>query len=516
VPTRGGIPGEPVLQVDGLNKQFLGTWANRDITFDVLRGEIHCLLGENGAGKTTLSECLYGTYRPDSGTIRFKGEKLELGSPRDAIAAGIGMVHQHFVLASALSVLENVVVGTDLPFILDRSAAEARLKELCAAYGVDLDPGTPVSQLSVGQRQWVEILKALYVGVDLLILDEPTAVLTPMEVERLFKVIHTMKDEGMSVIFITHKLDEVMSTSDRVTTLRKGEVVGTVKTSDVDARQLARMMVGRDVDFRIEKGEFVPSQPVLHVDEIHAEGDRGQEALRGVSLTVHAGEILGLAGVSGNGQRELFDVIVGTRRPTSGSVSVSGRDVTELPPRSRLEIGISSIPPDRVEEGLVMDFRVHQNIILGLHRDRPYSRLGILRERKALAFAERSIREYAIATPSSKWVTRLLSGGNLQKIILARELSREPVVLIASQPTRGLDIGATEYVHRQLVQQRERGAAVLLVSEDLDEIFSLADRVAVIFKGRILDVLDASTASVHDVGLLMAGVAELSGNAMEP
>jgi simple sugar transport system ATP-binding protein len=506
---------EPVLQVDALNKRFLGAWANRDITFDVLRGEIHCLLGENGAGKTTLSECLYGTYRPDSGTIRFKGEVLELGSPRDAIAAGIGMVHQHFVLAPALSVLENVVVGTALPFVLDRSDADARLKALCADYGVDLDPSAPVAQLSVGQRQWVEILKALYVGVDLLILDEPTAVLTPMEVERLFTVIHKMKDDGLSVIFITHKLDEVMSASDRVTTLRKGEVIGTVKTSDVDARQLARMMVGRDVELRIEKHEPRTARPILEVADIHATGDRGDEALRGVSFTVHAGEILGLAGVSGNGQRELFDAIVGTRRPTGGSVSVGGRDVTDLSPRSRLEMGIASIPQDRVDEGLVMDFAVHQNIVLGLHRDRQYSSFGMLHERKAVAFAERSIVDFGIATPSPKRITRLLSGGNLQKIILARELSRDPMVLIASQPTRGLDIGATEYVHRQLLQQRERGAAVLLVSEDLDEIFRLADRIAVIFKGRILEVLDASTASVHDVGLLMAGVAELAGNEMD-
>jgi general nucleoside transport system ATP-binding protein len=507
---------EPVLQVDGLNKQFLGVWANRDITFDVRPGEIHCLLGENGAGKTTLSECLYGTYRPDSGTIRFKGEELELGSPRDAIAAGIGMVHQHFVLAPALSVLENVVVGTQLPFVLDRSDADRRLKELCADYGVDLDPSAAVAQLSVGQRQWVEILKALYVGVDLLILDEPTAVLTPMEVERLFTVIHKMKDEGLSVIFITHKLDEVMSTSDRVTILRKGEVVGTVTTADVDAPMLARMMVGRDVDLRIDKRRLGASSPVLDLADVYGVGDRGEEALRGVSLTVHAGEILGLAGVSGNGQRELFDTIVGTRRPTSGSVSVGGRDVTGLPPRERLELGISSIPQDRVEEGLVMDFRVHQNIVLGLHRDRPYSRFGVLRERKAVEFAERSIDEYGIAVPSAKWTTRLLSGGNLQKVILARELSREPLVLIASQPTRGLDIGATEYVHRQLVRQRDRGAAVLLVSEDLDEILSLADRVAVISKGRIIDVVDASTASVDDIGLLMAGVAAPPGSATGP
>jgi ABC-type uncharacterized transport system ATPase subunit len=502
----GEVVDEPVLQVEGLNKRFLGAWANRDITFDVLRGEIHCLLGENGAGKTTLSECLYGTYRPTSGTIRFKGEVLELGSPRDAIAAGIGMVHQHFVLAPALSVLENVIVGTELPFVLNRSDAADRLKVLCADYGVDIDPSTTVAQLSVGQRQWVEILKALYVGVDLLILDEPTAVLTPMEVERLFTVIHKMKDDGLSVIFITHKLDEVMSASDRVTTLRKGEVVGTVRTADVDAQQLARMMVGRDVELRIEKREFRPASPMLEVKDIRADGDRGEEALRGVSFTVHEGEILGLAGVSGNGQRELFDAIVGTRRPTSGSVSVGGREVTELPPRARLELGISSIPEDRVEEGLVMDFLVHQNMILGLHRDRPYSTFGVLHEQQAIAFAKRSIGEYEIATPSPKRITRLLSGGNLQKIILARELSRDPSVIIASQPTRGLDISATKYVHRQLVQQRERGAAVLLVSEDLDEIFSLADRIAVIFKGRILDIVDPSTASVHDVGLLMAGV----------
>ncbi len=497
-----------LLRVEGLNKRFPQVWANRDVTFDVRRGEILCLLGENGAGKTTLSECLYGTYRPDSGTITFKGQVLDLSSPRDAIKAGIGMVHQHFVLAPPLSVLENIIVGTDLPFVLDLRRAEARLQALCRDYGLEIDLREAVARLSVGERQWVEILKALYVGVDLLILDEPTAVLTPMETDRLFGIIHRMKAEGLSVIFITHKLDEVTAVSDRVTTLRKGGLVGTVDTADVDKAELARMMVGREVVFRVEKAARDPGPPVLEVVDLRARGDRDEEALRGVSLIVRSGEILGLAGVSGNGQKELFEAIVGMRRATDGRVILEGKDVTNRPPRYLMERGIASVPEDRIEEGLVMDFRLDENLVLGLHRNRPYSKLLFLDDGRIQEFARDSIQSYAIATPSAKHLTRLLSGGNLQKVILARELSRQPACLIANQPTRGLDVGATEYVHRRLLEQRERGAAILLVSEDLDEIFNLADRIAVILKGSIAGTLDASEATLESIGLLMAGQRE--------
>ncbi len=495
-----------LLRVENLNKRFPQVIANRDISLEIRKGEIHCLLGENGAGKTTLAECLYGAYHPDSGTITFKGQPLDLSSPRDAIAVGIGMVHQHFVLAPPLSVVENVIVGTPLGFLVDVRRAEGRLRELCADYGLQLSLRAPVSQLSVGQRQWVEILKALYVGVDLLILDEPTAVLTPMETEKLFAVLQKMKREGLSVIFITHKLDEVMSLSDRVTVLRKGQLISTVDTADVDKAELARMMVGRDVVFRVAKGAFERGPLLLEVHDLRARGDGGEEALRGVSLSIRAGEILGLAGVSGNGQKELFEVLIGMRRATDGSVLLAGKDVTNRPPKFMMERGVAAVPEDRIDEGLVMDFRVQENLVLGLHRNQPYARWLFMDESKIEQFANESIQNYGIATPSAHHVTRLLSGGNLQKVILARELSRDPACLIANQPTRGLDVGATEYVHNKLLEQRKRGAATLLISEDLDEIFNLSDQIAVMFKGQIAGILDASEASLDRVGPLMAGI----------
>ena len=497
---------EVLLRVEKLNKRFPQVWANRDVSLDVRRGEVHCLLGENGAGKTTLAECLYGTYRPDSGTIEFKGQPLDLSSPRDAIRVGIGMVHQHFVLAPPLSVLENIIVGTKLPYVLDLRGAEARLRTLCRDYGISLDPRATISQLSVGERQWVEILKALYVGVDLLILDEPTAVLTPLETEKLFAIIRKMKLEGLAVIFITHKLDEVMSVSDRVTTLRKGELVATVNTSDVNKAKLARMMVGREVVFRVEKPHLEPGPPLLGVRDLRARGDREEEALRGVSFSIRRSEILGLAGVSGNGQRELFEVLVGMRRATDGSVLLEGTDITNRPPRFMMECGVASVPEDRIGEGLVMDFRLHENIVLGLHRNHPYARWMFLDRSAIEDFANESIKNYAISTPSALHLTRVLSGGNLQKVILARELSRDPALFIANQPTRGLDVGATEYVHSRLLEQRQRGSAILLISEDLDEIFNLSDRIAVIFKGRIAGTLPAEEATLEKIGFLMAGM----------
>jgi len=500
-----------LLRVENLNKRFPQVFANRDISLEIRKGEIHCLLGENGAGKTTLAECLYGAYRPDSGTITLKGKPLDLLSPRDAIAVGIGMVHQHFVLAPPLSVVENVIVGTPLSFLVDVRGAEGRLRELCGDYGLELPLKAPVAQLSVGQRQWVEILKALYVGVDLLILDEPTAVLTPMETEKLFAVLQKMKREGLAVIFITHKLDEVMALSDRVTVLRKGRLVATVDTADVDKAELARMMVGRDVVFRVEKAAFDPGPPLVEIHDLEAQGDSGQQALLGVSLSIRAGEIMGLAGVSGNGQKELFEVLVGMRRATDGSVYLEGKDVTNRSPRFLIERGVAAVPEDRIDEGLVMDFRVRENIVLGLHRNQPYARWLFTDRSKIEEFANESIKNYGIATPSANHVTRLLSGGNLQKVILARELSREPAFLIANQPTRGLDVGATEYVHNRLLEQRKRRAAILLISEDLDEIFNLSDRIGVMFKGRIAGMLDASEATLDRVGQLMAGVEDEAG-----
>jgi general nucleoside transport system ATP-binding protein len=497
---------DELLRVENLNKRFPQVWANRDISLDVRRGEIHCLLGENGAGKSTFAECLYGAYRPDSGTIWLRGQELSLSSPRDAIRAGIGMVHQHFVLAPPMSVLENVIAGTPLGIVVNQRHAEDRLRGLCDAYDLDVDVHAAISELSVGQQQWVEILKALYVGVDLLILDEPTAVLTPIGTEKLFSIIDKMRQEGLSVIFITHRLEEVMAVSERVTVLRRGHVVATVDTASTSEAELARMMVGRDVVFQVERGTSEPGEPYLVIEDLRARGDRGDEALRGVSLSVRRGEILGLAGVSGNGQRELFDVIVGMRKPTTGKVLLGEQEVSGMSPRSIMDLGLTSIPEDRIAEGLVMDFRVDENMILGLHRTGRFSKWRLLDDSKMRRFTTDSIEAFKIAAYSPRQVTRILSGGNLQKVILARELSRDPSCLVANQPTRGLDVGATEYVHRQLVAQRERGAAVLLISEDLDEILDLCDRVAVMSKGRMVGVLDSGEATVERVGLMMVGV----------
>jgi simple sugar transport system ATP-binding protein len=495
-----------MLEVDGLNKRFPNAWANRDVSLTVRRGEIHCLLGENGAGKSTLAECLYGAYRPDSGTIRFKGQPLSLASPREAMAVGIGMVHQHFALAPALSVLENVVVGTPSGFVLDRHGAQKKLEFLSQAYGVDLDVQARVSSLSVGQQQWVEILKALYVGLDLLILDEPTAVLSPIEAERLFAVLSRMKRDGLSVILITHKLDEVMKVSDRVTVLNRGRAVATVDTAAVSAADLARLMVGRDVALRVERAEVEPGAAVLEVEDLRFEGSNG--ASPPVSFTVREREILGVVGVAGNGQRELFEALVGVRPVRAGRVRLRGEDVTSRSVRDRIEAGVSSIPEDRISEGLLLDFGIDENLVLGLQREPAYSRWRRVLRRPAISrFADDAVRRFEIATTSARHHVRVLSGGNMQKVILARELSRDPACIIASQPTRGLDVGAAEYVRRRLLEERDRGAAVLLISEDLDEVMNLADRMVVMSKGAVVGHLDPRHATEEEVGLLMGGVA---------
>lgn len=501
-----GTDDPALLEVDSLNKHFPHVWANRDVCFDVRRREVHCLLGENGAGKSTLAECLYGTYRPDSGHITFKGERLTLSSPRDAIRAGIGMVHQHFALAPALSVVENVVVGTSSRTRLDRRAAEEKLLQLADAYGVHLDLRRPVAQLSVGQQQWVEILKALYVGVDLLILDEPTAVLTPMEAERLFAVLGRMKEDGLSIILISHKLDEVKKVSDRVTVLSKGRVVATVRTSDVTTADLARLMLERDVAVRAAREHVVTGEVVLDVADVTVAGRGGDDAVRGVSFTVREREILGIVGVAGNGQRELFEMLVGVRRARQGRLHLAGADVTRRSAQFMIEHRVSSVPEDRLAEGLVMDFRIDENLVLGRHREAAFSKWGFLKRAAIDDFARDAISSFDIATPSARHATKVLSGGNLQKVILARELSRDPACLVVSQPTRGLDVGASEYVRRRLLDERARGSAIVLISEDLDEVLGLADRIAVMFRGRFTGTVDPNTTTMEEIGLLMGGV----------
>lgn len=498
---------ETLLKVEGLTKRFPQVIANDNISFEIQKGEIHCLLGENGAGKSTLAECLYGFYKPDAGTIFFKGKPVKLSTPSDAIQLGIGMVHQHFVLVQPLTVVENVIVGTaNTSLLLDLPKAEARLLSLCDKYGVELDLEAKIWQLSVGEQQWVEILKALYVGLELLILDEPTAVLTPQETNRLFSVLNQMTKEGLSILLITHKLNEVMQVSDQVTVLRKGQKVDTVATADVAKVDLARMMVGREVVFRVKKERKEIGQKLLEITDLRAKGDRGQEALRGVTLDLHRGEILGLAGVSGNGQRELFEVLAGVRKADTGQILLAGEDVTNISAQEIMNRGLGYIPEDRLLEGLIPDFTIAENLILGQQRTNTYKRGPFFDFEMINKNASEAVSEFEIATPSVDQTTRFLSGGNLQKVILARELRQAPRCLLAHQPTRGLDVGVIEYVHRQLLEQRANGAAILMASEDLDEIFNLADRIAVIYKGQIMGIQDASKASREHIGLWMAGV----------
>ncbi|MCY4069275.1 MAG: ABC transporter ATP-binding protein [Acidimicrobiaceae bacterium] len=498
-------PGDPILVIDNVTKEFPGVVANDSVSIDVNRASIHCLLGENGAGKTTLADILYGVFRPDSGQIRLEGRPLDMASPGDAIAAGIGMVHQHFELVPPMSVIENVVIGTPARQWLDLTEARRRLEEFFADYDVEIDPDAEVGRLSVGEQQWVEIFKTLYFGVEILILDEPTAVLTPQGVTELFAILRRMRDDGLTIILITHKLKEVMDLSDRVTVLRRGRVVDTVATDDVDQLDLARMMVGRDVLLQVDKQRSEPGAPVLEADAIHVESDTGRGALKGLSLNVGAGEIVGVAGVSGNGQNALFDSVVGVRHPHSGTIRITGQDVTTAAPHKIARLGVACVPADRIAQGLMMDFSIKENLVLGNHRSSQFSRAGILNQSQIDAFAAESIESFEIKTPSADQVTRTLSGGNLQKIIMARELYGRPALILAHQPTRGLDIAASEYVRQRLVQERDRGAGVLLMSEDLDEIFQLADRIAVIFDGRIVAMIEPDATSLEEIGMHMAG-----------
>jgi ABC-type uncharacterized transport system ATPase subunit len=498
-----------LLEAVQLTKRFSQVLANDKVDFNVRRGEIHCLLGENGAGKTTLAECLYGFYKPEEGEIRFNGECCNLNSPNDAIHLGIGMVHQHFVLVEPLSVIENIVMGTDHKgLLLDLPATEKKLASLCELYDVKINLYAKIWQLSVGEQQWVEILKALYTGVKLLILDEPTAVLTPPEADRLFSVLQRMKDEGLSIIFITHRLKEVMQVSDRVTVLQKGKKVATVNTKDVTTEKLAYMMVGRTVVFRVTKDEVERGAPILELKDLVAASDVGLEALHGINLVLHRSEILSIAGVAGNGQKELFEVLIGVRKALSGEVSIGGKGITNHSPRTIAKAGLAHIPDDRIGSGLISDFSVEENLILGLEENPPYRKGPFLNKAYIKKFAEESISQFDIVTPSIKQRTSYLSGGNLQKVILARELRQALKVLLANQPSRGLDVGVIEYVQKQLLEMRRNGIGILLISEDLDEIFNLSDRIAVMFKGRILKIFEANEANLESIGLLMAGIVD--------
>ena len=501
-----------ILRIKNQTKRFANVVANEKINMQVHEGEIHCLLGENGAGKSTLAECLYGFFRPDSGNFIFKGKDYSPRSPRDAIEAGIGMVHQHFVLSPPMTVMENIVVGIESESIwLDLKSAGRKVDSLCQEYGLDLNLNAVVGQLSVGKQQWVEILKALYVGVDLLILDEPTASLTPQEVKKLFEILGKMKANGLSVILITHKLHEVMEISDRVTVLRKGKLVGTVTTKDVNREKLVNMMVGRAVSFQVTKKLLEPGQAVLELSDLHVLKDSGLPGINGFSLVVHKNEIVGLAGVAGNGQSELFDAIVGVRQLQKGQILLSGEDISNASPDKIIKKGIASIPPDRMTQGLLMGFPIKENLILGWHQSAPFRKGMQLQYGVIGQFAEQAIKDFEVAATSGEQIAKTLSGGNLQKVILARELSHDPRFVIASSPTRGLDVGAMEYVHKRLVELRDSGIGILLISEDLDEVFNVSDRIAVIYNGQVMGIFDANEATREGVGLLMAGFREGAG-----
>ena len=496
---------EPLLRTQALTKIFHQVVAIDSISFDVRPGEIHCLLGENGAGKSTLAECIYGFYKPEQGEIFVEGQPVQMSSPAEAIGHGIGMVHQHFVLVPTLSVLENIVVGTNASgILLELGKAEKEVKRLCQRYCVELDLGAKVWQLPVGQQQWVEILKVLYVGARLLILDEPTAVLTPRESRALFEILGMMTRENMSVILISHKLNEVLQ-SDRVTILRKGKKIATVQTAETTREELTAMMIGREVDVNLTKDDPVMGPEILAIQKLKARDDRGQEALRGIDLVVRGGEIVGIAGVAGNGQKELFETLIGVRKARSGKVTLLGEDITRRSPKYIQEKGVAFIPEDRFAEGLVPDFSVEENLILGSQRAARFKSRGFIDFVRVADFANKCIADYEIATPSGKTITRTLSGGNAQKLIVAREFAQAAKLTLANQPSRGLDVGVIEYMHQVLLEKRREGGAILLASEDLDELYNIADTIVVIYKGQIMGRFPTAEADIQQIGLLMVG-----------
>ncbi len=497
-----------VLQAKDITKRFPGVLANDQVNFDLRKGEIHALLGENGAGKTTLMNILYGLYTPDSGEILVNGQQATIRSPKDSIALGIGMVHQHFMLIPVFTVAENIMLGDETVkygMVLDQKTVARRVRELSEQYGLEVDPDSLVGQLPVGVQQRVEIVKALYRNAQILILDEPTAVLTPQEADELFMIMRELTKRGVSIIFITHKLKEVLAVADRITAMRRGTVVGTTTPAESDEHRLAAMMVGREVILVVEKAPAKPKEVVLDVQNLTVEDDRGVEVVRQLSLDVHAGEILGIAGVQGNGQTELVEALTGLRKRKSGKVVLSGKELPELHPRSNVEAGQAHIPEDRHKHGLVLAFDIADNEVLCTYYQHPFAH-GLQRDFTAvLKNAVKLIERFDIRTPSPLLPAKKLSGGNQQKAIVARELSRPIKLLVANQPTRGLDVGSIEYIHRQIVDMRDQGVAVLLVSAELDEITSLSDRIAVMYKGQIVATMEADQATWAELGLLMAG-----------
>jgi ABC-type uncharacterized transport system ATPase subunit len=500
---------DTAVRLESITKRFPGVLANDDVDLTVPTGSVHALLGENGAGKTTLMNVLYGLYQPTSGRIVVDGEERQFDSPRDAIDAGVGMIHQHFMLVDTMTIAENIALGNEPRkwggLTVDRAAAREEVVELSERYGFDVDPDQTIADASVGVQQRVEILKALYRGADVLILDEPTAVLTPQEVEDLFEVIEELTDQGKTVIFITHKLGEAMHAADDITVLRDGENVGEVSAEETSREELAELMVGREVILDLEKSPADPGDVVLDVDSLTVHDDRDVVAVDDVSFDVRKGEVFGIAGVDGNGQSELVEAVTGLRTPETGAVGFDGRDVTDVPRRERIENGMAYIPEDRQERGLVMDFDLVENGILGSQHSEAFSRSGVIDWSESRNHAEAVVEEYDVRPPNADAEAVSLSGGNQQKFVVGREFERDPRLVVATHPTRGVDIGSTEFIRNRLLELRDEGRGVLLVSSKLDEVQGLSDRLAVMHDGEVMAVVDPETVTEEELGLLMAG-----------
>ena len=499
----------PVLELRSITKRFPGVLANDRISLTLEQEEIHALLGENGAGKTTLMNILYGLYQPDEGEVFVRGQPVKVHSSNDAIRAGVGMVHQHFMLVPVLTVTENVMLGEELltgGVFLDRRRTAARIREISRQYGLEVDPDAYIKDLPVGVQQRVEIIKLLFRQADILILDEPTAVLTPQEVGELFKIMRSLVAQGKSIIFITHKLKEVLAVADRITVLRLGRAVGSALPAEATEAKLAAMMVGRDVELEVQKAAAKPGEVVLQVEALEVLDDRHNLAVDGVSFEVRAGEVLGVAGVQGNGQTELVEAITGLRTSLGGHIRIRGRDTTRASPRRITELGVAHVPEDRQRDGLVLSYPIAANMVLSTYYQPPFAKGVVLQDAAINAAAAERVKQFDVRTPGIETSAGSLSGGNQQKVIVAREFSRPIQVLVASQPTRGLDVGSIEYIHRRIIEKRDAGTGVLLISPELDEILALADRIAVMYRGRIVAIVDADAATKEYLGLLMAGV----------
>jgi ABC-type uncharacterized transport system ATPase subunit len=504
----------PLLEMRGITKRYPGVVANDRIQLDVRSGEIHALLGENGAGKTTLMNILYGLAAPDEGEILLDGTTVDIEGPNDAIRRGISMVHQHFMLVPVLSVADNILLGDEPmanPILLDRRAASRQIRELGKSFGWEIDPDKPVGSLSVGWQQRVEILKALYRRARVLVLDEPTASLTPQETREIFDVLRRLRSEGYAIIFISHKLYEVLEIADRITVIRRGRVVGSRVPSETNEDDLAELMVGRNVSLVVDRGESSPGDPMLRVTGMRVNDDRGHEVVHDVSFEIRAGEILGIAGVAGNGQDELVEALMGLRRVTSGDTELGGRSIAGATPRRLHQTGVGFVPADRHRYGMVLSFPLTDNLVLNDYYHPPYAR-GLVRNEEAVErYAREAIERYDVRTPAPGVAAGTLSGGNQQKVVVAREFDGDLRLLVLDQPTRGLDVGSIEFIHRQTIAKRDAGTAILLVSAELDEVLEVSDRIGVMYRGRIVAFLDARTTNREEVGLLMATGGRESG-----